>query len=100
MSWQRVRNRRLMTTGSHPSTIEASSSRENHRPSTSESPNALLKLLEEPPAGSLFLLTTVEPRLLNEEGNPAFNVNFYVVNRRGESAITNRAGLWVISSHT
>jgi DNA polymerase-3 subunit delta' len=32
--------------------------------SAQEAPNALLKLLEEPPAGSLFLLTTVEPRLL------------------------------------
>jgi DNA polymerase-3 subunit delta' len=29
-----------------------------------EAANALLKLLEEPPAGSLFLLTTVEPRRL------------------------------------
>jgi len=29
-----------------------------------EAANALLKLLEEPPAGSLFILTTVEPRRL------------------------------------
>ena len=29
-----------------------------------EAANALLKLLEEPPVGSLFLLTTVEPRRL------------------------------------
>jgi DNA polymerase-3 subunit delta' len=32
--------------------------------SSPDAANALLKLLEEPPAGSLFLLTTVEPRLL------------------------------------
>jgi DNA polymerase III subunit delta' len=32
--------------------------------SSQEAANALLKLLEEPPAGSLFLLTTVEPRRL------------------------------------
>jgi N4-(beta-N-acetylglucosaminyl)-L-asparaginase len=29
---------------------------------------------------------TVEKRLLNSKGNPNFNVNFYVVNRRGEFA--------------
>jgi N4-(beta-N-acetylglucosaminyl)-L-asparaginase len=27
---------------------------------------------------------TVEPRLLDEEGRPSFNVNFYAVNKRGE----------------
>jgi DNA polymerase-3 subunit delta' len=32
--------------------------------SAQEAPNALLKLLEEPPPGSLFVLTTVEPRRL------------------------------------
>ena len=32
--------------------------------SAQEAANALLKLLEEPPANSLFVLTTVEPRLL------------------------------------
>jgi DNA polymerase-3 subunit delta' len=32
--------------------------------SSQEAANALLKLLEEPPAGSLFLLTTVDPRRL------------------------------------
>jgi DNA polymerase III subunit delta' len=32
--------------------------------SSPEAANALLKLLEEPPAGSLFILTTVEPRRL------------------------------------
>lgn len=32
--------------------------------SSQEAANALLKLLEEPPAGSLFVLTTVEPRRL------------------------------------
>jgi DNA polymerase-3 subunit delta' len=32
--------------------------------SAQEAANALLKLLEEPPTGSLFVLTTVEPRLL------------------------------------
>jgi DNA polymerase-3 subunit delta' len=32
--------------------------------SSQEAANALLKLLEEPPAGSLFILTTVEPRRL------------------------------------
>ncbi len=32
--------------------------------SAQEAANALLKLLEEPPSGSLFVLTTVEPRLL------------------------------------
>ena len=29
---------------------------------------------------------TVEPRLLNDEGNPAFNVNFYVLAKSGEYA--------------
>ena len=29
---------------------------------------------------------TVEKRLLNKEGNPAFGINFYVLNRRGEHA--------------
>ena len=29
---------------------------------------------------------TVEKRLLNEEGNPAFGINFYVVNTKGEHA--------------
>jgi N4-(beta-N-acetylglucosaminyl)-L-asparaginase len=29
---------------------------------------------------------TVEKRLLNKEGNPAFGINFYVVNARGEHA--------------
>jgi N4-(beta-N-acetylglucosaminyl)-L-asparaginase len=29
---------------------------------------------------------TVEKRLLNREGNPAFGVNFYVLNARGEHA--------------
>jgi N4-(beta-N-acetylglucosaminyl)-L-asparaginase len=29
---------------------------------------------------------TVEKRLLNEQGNPRFNINFYIVNRKGEFA--------------
>jgi N4-(beta-N-acetylglucosaminyl)-L-asparaginase len=29
---------------------------------------------------------TVEKRLLNQEGNPAFGINFYIVNARGEHA--------------
>ena len=29
---------------------------------------------------------TIEPRLLNKRGTPNFNVNFYVINRRGEYA--------------
>jgi hypothetical protein len=29
---------------------------------------------------------TVEPRLLDEQGRPKFNVSFYIVNARGEYA--------------
>ena len=29
---------------------------------------------------------TIEPRLLNEDGNPAFNVTFYVLTKHGEHA--------------
>jgi N4-(beta-N-acetylglucosaminyl)-L-asparaginase len=38
-----------------------------------------------------ILRWTVEPRLLDEEGRPNFNVNFYAVNRRGE---VGGAALW------
>jgi N4-(beta-N-acetylglucosaminyl)-L-asparaginase len=29
---------------------------------------------------------TIEKRLLNKEGNPAFGINFYVLDRRGQHA--------------
>ena len=29
---------------------------------------------------------TVEKRLLNEDGNPAFGINFYIINAKGEYA--------------
>ena len=56
-----------------------------------EAANALLKLLEEPPPGSLFVLTTVEPRRLLADdpiaggGAPAQPVD----RRRGEGVSGN-----------